>query len=178
MADQDADKKPLYDSELPSDEALDEEPEESEESTGAEDEEFEGDAAAVAAATSGSRRFGFGRGRREEETTGQHSGQHMGSVRETHERVQIDDRPSAIYALLCAGALLGVLAIALIGNVLPTPTGPQLPPLVVPTSQATPVSSASASVSATPAPTATPVASATPAPTASPVASPVASPSN
>ena len=170
MADQDADNKPLDDAELPGEEALDEEPEES---TEAEDEEFEGDAAAVAAASAG-HRFGFGRGRHEDDTVGQHSKQHIGSVRETHERVQISDMPSAVYALLCAGALLGVLVIALIGNVLPQPAGPQLTPLVVPTGQATPVPSATAVVTATPAPTATPTA----APTASPVAAtPAASPS-
>jgi hypothetical protein len=166
MADQDADKKPLDDSELPGEEALDEEPEES---TEAEDEEFEGDAAAVAAA-SGSHRFGFGRGHHDDQTVGQHSKQHIGSVRETHERVQISDVPSAVYALLCAGALLGVLALALIGNVLPKAAGPQLTPLVVPTGQATPVPSPSVAPSATLAPTASPTA----APTASPVASVVA----
>ena len=170
MADQDADKKPLDDSELPGEEALDEEPDES---TEAEDEEFEGDAAAVAAA-SGSHRFGFGRGHHEDDTVGQHSRQHMGSVRETHERVQISDVPSAVYALLCAGALLGILVIALIGNVLPQPAGPQLTPLVVPTGLATPVASATA-----PSGNATAAATATAAPTASPVASatPAASPS-
>src|ERR1035437_7996443 len=89
------------------------------------------------------RRFGFGRGDRSAEREDR---PHAGSVRESHERVHIDDRPSAIYALLCAGALLGVLAFSWVGGVLPKSVGPTLTPLVVPTSQATVSSSASASL--------------------------------
>ena len=88
----------------------------------------------------------------------------MGSVRGTHERVHIDDRPSAVYALLCAAALLGVLAFSWVGGVLPQSAGPTLTPLVVPTGQVTASPSAGASVTAAPSMTA--------APTASPSASP------
>ena len=161
MADQDADQKPIYDAELPDDEALDEEPEESDESGEAEGDEFEGEAAAAAASGAGSRRFGFGRGSRVDEALERERDKRQGSVREAHERVKIDDRPSAVYALICAGALLGVLAAAWLGGVLPQPTGPTLTPLTVPTAQATPVTSpsASASVVVSPSASTSPVAS-------------------
>lgn len=94
--------------------------------------------------TAGSgRRFGFGRGDRSAEPDER---PHAGSVRESHERVHIDDRPSAIFALLCAGLLIGVLAFAWIGGVLPKSAGPTIGPLVVPTYQAS--SSAAPSASA------------------------------
>jgi len=89
------------------------------------------------------RRFGFGRGDRSAEHEEKH---HAGSVRESHERVHIDDRASAVFALLCAGILIGVLAFAWIGGVLPKAAGPSIAPLVVPTAQA----SSSAAVSASP----------------------------
>jgi|ERR1035437_1350647 hypothetical protein len=79
------------------------------------------------------RRFGFGRGDRSAEREDR---PHAGSVRESHERVHIDDRPSAIFALLCAGLLIGVLALSWVGGMLPKPVGPALSPLVVPTAQA------------------------------------------
>ena len=158
MADQDADQKPIYDAELPDDEALDEAPDES---TEAEGDEFEGEAAAGAASGAGSRRFGFGRGSRADEELERERDKRQGSVRESHERVKIDDRPSAVYALICAGALLGVLAAAWLGGVLPQPAGPKLTPLSVPTAQATPVTSpsASASISVSPSTSASPVVS-------------------
>ena len=163
MADptKDQDSKPLYDADLPDDQS-DEELDESAEAQGDEDEsEFE---AAGAAAAPASRRFGFGRG------TEEHEGEKhpMGSLRDSHERVRIDDRPSAIYALLCAAVLIGVLAVAWLGGVVPQSAGPTLSPLSVPTSQATPSSAASAAVSATPSATVT----AAPSPSASLSAAP------
>ena len=95
--------------------------------------------------TAGSgRRFGFGRGDRSAEP---YERPHAGSVRESHERVHIDDRPSAIFALLCAGLLIGVLAFAWVGGVLPKPVGPTIGPLVVPTYQASSSAAPSANVS-------------------------------
>ena len=82
------------------------------------------------AAEPGRRRFGFG-GREREEAPHRT----MGSVRETHERVHVDDRLSALWAILAAAALLGVLAFGLAGNWIPQPAVPTLTPLVVPTAQ-------------------------------------------
>jgi hypothetical protein len=93
------------------------------------------------------RRFGFGRGDRSAE---REERPHAGSVRESHERVHIDDRASAVFAILCAGLLLGVLLIALIGVQLPKTAAPSLAPLVVPTAQATPSAAASSSASIAP----------------------------
>jgi hypothetical protein len=93
------------------------------------------------------RRFGFGRGDRSAE---REERPHAGSVRESHERVHIDDRASAVFAMLCAGLLLGVLLIALIGVQLPKTAAPSLAPLVVPTAQATPSAAASSSASIAP----------------------------
>jgi hypothetical protein len=92
-----------------------------------------------------------------------------GSVRESHERVHVDDRASAIYALIAAFALIGILAIAFVGNFVPQAVAPSLPPLVVPTGQPTPSPAASSSASLAPS------ASTTPAPTPSPSAVPSAS---
>jgi hypothetical protein len=99
------------------------------------------------------RRFGFGRGDR---STDHDERPHVGSVRESHERVHIDDRPSAVFALLCAGILIGVLALAWAGGMLPKPTAPALTPLVVPTAQASSsvAPSASAGVVLSPVPSA------------------------
>jgi len=160
MADKDRDQKPLYDADLPNDEALDEEPEEP---TEAEGDEFEGEAAAAAPAAGG-RRFGFGRGSRADEEQEREHDKRIGSVRESHERVHINGAPSAIYAVVCAGALIGVLALAWLGGVLPQPATPSYAPLVVPTAKATVASSASASASAS--------ASIAPSASTSPVASP------
>src|SRR5450759_3691996 len=99
------------------------------------------------------RRFGFRRGDRSDV---HEERPHAGSVRESHERVHIDDRASAVFALLCAGILIGVLAFAWVGGVLPKSVGPTPPPLVVPTYQAS--------------------SSVAPSAGASPVVSPVVSP--
>ena len=104
------------------------------------------------------RRFGFGRGDR---SADHEERPHAGSVRESHERVHIDDRPSAIFALLCAGLLIGVLAFAWVGGMLPKSVGPTYAPLVVPTYQASSSAAPSTSVS----PVVSPVVS--PAPSAS-----------
>ena len=165
--DKDRDAKPATDEELPGDEELDEEfdvgPGEYVE-TEAERTDRE---AEESAPSGGRRRFGFGRGRRDDEEPERHAG---GSVRESHERVHIDDRPSAIFALICAGALLGVLVLTWVGGAIPQGTGPTLTPLVVPTSQPTTASSASTSVSVSPSASAAPTATAAPSP--SPTASP------
>jgi hypothetical protein len=76
-----------------------------------------------------------GRGHHDE---GAGHGRHGGSVRESHERVHIDDRLSAAYALLVAIVLIGALAVALAGNWVPEPSVPTLAPLVVPTAQVAP----------------------------------------
>ena len=143
MADptKDKDSKPLYDADLPADEEA-EEPEELDEATEAgedDDGEFE---AAAAAPSAG--RFGFGRksgGSTDEE---KHP---IGSVRESHERVHINDAPSAIFALVCAAALIAVLAIAWFGTNLAAPNGPELTPLTVPTARVAASPAASAAVS-------------------------------
>jgi len=157
--DKDRDAQPATDEELPGDDEFEEEPEEY-----AETEAEQADREAEEAAPSGERRrFGFGHGRHAETPVERHV---TGSVRESHERVHVDDRPSAIYALICAAALLGVLAFTWIGGAIPQGTGPTLTPLVVPTSQPTPSSSGAAT------PTPTPTATATPAPSATPTATP------
>ena len=90
------------------------------------------------------RRFGFGRG----DHPAEHDEKpHAGSVRESHERVRIDDRASAVFALLCAGILVGALAFAWVGGVLPKSVGPTIAPLVVPTYQASSSAAPSAVVS-------------------------------
>jgi hypothetical protein len=175
--DKDRDKDPTYDTELPGDEEFAEEPEETtegerkfidDEADGEyEGEDAENEALAASAASDAHRRFGFrfGGGRHAEEEADRRQ---IGSVRESHERVHIDDRPSAIYALLCAGALLGVLAFSWVGGVLPKSVGPTLTPLVVPTSQATVSSSASASLAPSVSASASVGASASAAPSLSP----------
>jgi hypothetical protein len=55
-----------------------------------------------------------------------------------------------VFAILCAGLLLGVLLIAMIGVQLPKTPAPSLAPLVVPTAQATPSAAASSSASIAP----------------------------
>jgi hypothetical protein len=151
MTDLDKDRyaKPATDEELPGDEELDEELDEY-----GETEAERADREAEESAPSGARnRFGFGRGRHADEEPERHRG---GSVKESHERVHIDDRPSAIYALVCAGALLGVLALTWVGGALPQGTGPTLTPLVVPTSQPSAATSPAASVSVAPSPSPSP----------------------
>ncbi len=149
MADKDRGTKPQPKETLPADEELDESPEDLEEA----DEEFEEEpqaAAPVAAIPASTRPARAEAGRRP-----------LGSVRESHERVKIDDRLSAAFAILCAIALVGVLVVPWVGGFIPKPVGPTLTPLVLPTYQITP----------------TPVPTPTVAPTPTPVASPSASPS-
>ena len=93
------------------------------------------------------RRFGFGRGERSVE---REEKPHVGSVRESHERVHIDDRASAAFAVLCAAILLGALLLPWLGGILPKGASATLAPLVVPTAQATPSAAASASASVVP----------------------------
>ena len=111
----------------------------------AEEAEFEEEETDEVPSAGSGRRFGFGRGDHSADHDEKH---HAGSVRESHERVHIDDRASAVFALLCAGILIGVLAFAWIGVQLPKSVGPTLAPLVVPTAQAS--SSAAPSASASP----------------------------
>jgi hypothetical protein len=150
----------------PGDEEFEEEPEEGFAGEGEPEEPGE-EVRREAGAPSG-RRFGFGRGGQGAQEGAFHP---TGSVRESHERVHIDDRISAIYVLIVAAAMIGVLAIALAGNYVPTPVAPTLAPLVVPTGQATasPGPSESASIAPSASPTAAPSASptASPAPSAS-----------
>jgi hypothetical protein len=110
------------------------------------------------------RRFGFTLGAHDDE-----EGRHRpsGSVRESHERVHIDDRASAVYAILVSVALLGLLVIAVLGNFVPQAAPAPLPTLNVPTFQATPSPLAGASASASLAPSGAPTASPSAAPSAS-----------
>jgi hypothetical protein len=166
--DKNRDETAPTDAELSGDEELDEESGQDFE-TG--DEAPEGEAeferSAGAAPSGQSRRFGFGRGGHEDEDTERHP---IGSVR-THERVHIDDRASAVFALVAAVLLLAVLIVPMVAGALPQPVGPTLSPLVVPTGQA-PASasagpSAAASASLAPSPSASPAVSASPSPKAS-----------
>jgi hypothetical protein len=113
----------------------------------AEFEEEETDEAPVAGSR---RRFGFGRGGDSAAQEERHQEQRVGSVRDSHERVHIDDRASAVWALICAGILIGVLALSWAGGMVPKAAVPTLPPLVVPTAQATPTPAASVAVSVAP----------------------------
>jgi len=123
-----------------------------------EEAEFEEEETDKVPSVGSGRRFGFRRGDRSDV---HEERPHAGSVRESHERVHIDDRASAVFALLCAGILIGVLAFAWVGGVLPKSVGPTPPPLVVPTYQA----SSSVAPSAGASPVVSPVVS--PAPSAS-----------
>jgi hypothetical protein len=76
--------------------------------------------------------------------------QKLGSVRESHERVKVDNRPSAIFAILCAAALVALLVGAWASGFVPKPSVPALTPLTVPTAAATAAPSASASVTVAP----------------------------
>jgi len=159
--DKDRDAKPEADEELPGDDELDEGTDEY-----AETEAERADREAEESASAGERRrFGFGRGRHADEEVERHTG---GSVRDSHERVHIDDRPSAIFAIVCAGALLGVLALTWVSGAIPQGTGPTLTPLVVPTSQPSVATSPAASVSVAPGASSSPTAAPTAAPSASP----------
>jgi hypothetical protein len=156
----------------PGEDEFEETPEEGFEGEGEPEESGEDEGRPPVGAPSG-RRFGFGRGGQRTEDSGH---QVTGSVRESHERVHVDDRASAFYALFAAAVLLGVLAFAIAGNYIPQPTQPSAPPLPsLPTFSGTLPPSAGPSVSI--APSASPVASPTPTPTPAPSVSPVASPS-
>jgi hypothetical protein len=100
------------------------------------------------------RRFRFGRGGEEEEHV-------PGSVRTSHERVRVDDRLSAAFALLCALGLVGVLVFGYLGQYMPKAASKPLPTLSLETFVPTPTVSAnpSASGSASLVPTASPTAS-------------------
>jgi hypothetical protein len=127
MTDKDRGSKPQPNEILPADEDL----EENGDFVGA-DEEFEEEpqAAAAAPATGG--------------RTGRTEAAHrpLGSVREGHERVHIDDRLSAAFALICAIILVGVLFLPFLGGIVPKAAAPTLAPLVVPTFNATPIPAA------------------------------------
>jgi hypothetical protein len=173
MTDKDRGAKPQPNEILPADEDLEEdlgeEPEEFVEADDEFEEEPETLASTAAAPAAAQRRQGRG--------AAEPARRSLGSVREAHERVHVDDRLSAAFAVLCAAALLGVLLLPSLGSFLPAPAAPTLTPLVVPTFNATPAPSGSASLvpSASVAPTATPAATATPTATATPAASPSAS---
>lgn len=155
--DKNRDAKPATDEELPGDVELDEEPDEFAE-TEAEQAEREAEEADLAPAGE-RRRFGFGRDRNADEG---HPERHAGgSVRESHERVHIDDRPSAIYAIVCAAALLGVILLTWVGGAIPQGTGPTLTPLAVPTAAPTTSPTAAPSVSVAPSVAPSPSPSAT-----------------
>ncbi len=163
---------------VPGEEDFEDEPEEGEDTEGelseseadeesadealAEDESAEEESAAgAAAAVGGSRgRFGFGRARGADEHL-----RSIGSVRGAHERVHIDDRPSAIFALVCAIGLIGLLAFSYVGGILPKGAAPSLTKLLLATY--VPPAGSNASLSTTPsvAPTAAPAASPSPSPT-------------
>jgi hypothetical protein len=100
--------------------------------------------------------------------------QPLGSVRESHERVRVDDRLSAIFAIVCALGLVGILAGGFLGQYVPSPAAPPLNTLGLETFNA-PSLTPSPSVSASPSASAS--ASPTASPSASPTASPTASPS-
>jgi hypothetical protein len=166
--DKDRDETPAGNGFEPGDEDFEEEPEEGFEGEGGTDESAEAEYREEAEAPS-RRRFGWSRGTEEPEEGA--ARRPVGSVRESHERVHIDDRLSIVYALLASGVLIGLLVLAMAAQFVPQPVAPSFPPLVVPTFQATPSPSAGPSASVSLAPSTSP-APTTPAPSTSPVASP------
>jgi hypothetical protein len=111
--DQERDEKLPPNEFVPGEDDFDEAPEEGQEDVDEaalepeeEDETGAAAAGAGAGAAAGATRSRFGR--RATRETEEH--RTIGSVRGTHERVHIDDRPSAIFAIICAVGLLGVLA--------------------------------------------------------------------
>lgn len=168
MSERDKDQGTPADNDFePGEEDFEEEPEEGFEGEGATDESAEAEYREEAGEPS-RRRFGFGRAAQEPEEAARRP---VGSVRESHERVHIDDRLSIIYALLASGVLIGLLVLAMAAQFVPQPVPPTAPPIVVPTFQATPSPSAGPSASVSLAPSPSPVPSASPVPTASPVSS-------
>jgi len=145
MTDKDRGKTPQPTETLPADEDLEESPEDFVEA----EEEFEEEPEAAPAAPTS-----VDRGRRAEQA----ASRQLGSVREGHERVRVDDRLSAAFALLAAIALVGALVLPWLGGFVPAPAEATLTPLVVPTFQATPTPTPASSASVTPAasPSATP----------------------
>ncbi|HEX7490495.1 MAG TPA: hypothetical protein VF337_02190 [Candidatus Limnocylindrales bacterium] len=187
MADRgnDKDTKPVFDADLSMDEESAEgvEPEGDEFEAGDEGDEGESEGGFAATGKSarpsdetGAFHFSIGRRGKGEDETGKHQ---AGSVRTSHERVHIDDRLSAIYALICAGGLIGILVLSYAGGMLPKNVGPTLSPLVVPTGGPTPTPCITPTPVVTVAPTATPSAlptkSAKPTPTLAPSESAAAS---
>ena len=112
-----------------------------------EEAEFEDQETDEVPSVGSARRFGFGRG---DHSDVHDERPHAGSVRESHERVHIDDRASAVFVLLCAGILIGVLVFAWVGGVVPKSASPTYAPLVVPTYQASSSPAPAASVSVAP----------------------------
>ncbi len=142
MTDKDRGSKPQPNEILPADESL-----EDEDYVEADEEvEEEPQAAATAAAPAAERTR---RG------TAVETRKPLGSLRESHERVHIDDRLSAVFAILAAVVLLGVLILPWLGSYLPAPSAPTLTPLAVPTFNGTQPPAATPTV----VPTATPAAS-------------------
>jgi hypothetical protein len=101
------------------------------------------------------RRFRFGRGGDEEDEHPQ------GSLRTSHERVRIDDRLSAVFALICAAGLIAILAGGYLGQYMPKGAAHTPAPLDLQTFQptASPSGSAAASASASASPTLAPTES-------------------
>ena len=144
-----------------------------------EEQETERAAAIKAAApkAQGGRRFGiFGRKAVVQDQHGISNA--ADSVRGAHaERVHIDDRASAIFALVCALGLVGVMGLSLLIAKMPKAAVPTMAPLQLESFSPLPTASGGASVAPTPtvAPTVAPTATPTVAPTATPA--PTASPS-
>jgi hypothetical protein len=107
------------------------------------------------------RRFGFGRSSAEAEAHPQ------GSVRATHERVHIDDRASALFALVCAVGMIAILVGSFVLSSWPAGPAPTLPPLNLETYSPPPATP-------TPVPTPTPVVTVAPSASAAPTAAPTA----
>jgi len=138
MADKDRGAKPQPNEILPADESLEDE------DLVEADEEFEEEPQAATAAPAAERSRGRG-------TAAEAPRKPLGSLRESHERVHIDDRLSAVFAILAAVLLLGVLILPFLGSYLPAPAAPTLTPLVVPTFNGTQAPAATATVVPTPA---------------------------
>ncbi len=81
----------------------------------------------------------------------------LGSVRGAHERVRVDDRASAVFAIVCAIGLVGILVAAVLSPYLPSigPGPAPLPTLNLETFFV-PTTSPGASLSPAPSPTVTP----------------------
>ena len=121
------------------------------------------------------RRFGFGRSSAEPEAHPQ------GSVRATHERVHIDDRASALFALVCAVGMVAILVGSFVLSSWPAGPAPTLPPLNLetyspPPATPTPVPTPTPVATPTPVVTVGPSASAAPSASATPTAVPTAAP--